>query len=198
MEELIDGLKKRDDAAFKKVMAMYKNKIYNYLRVLVNNNELAEELTQDTFVKVYFKAHTLRTENFNSWIYTIATNLARSEFRKNKIKYMFSLADVKEENFSVNPSFDSEIVIEQLVARLPEKYRIPLVMKEIQNFSFDEIAAILKKPVGTIKTLVFRGKKQLRDYLESPEENDSIKKNSDGGIGENAGTRPFAEASINR
>ncbi len=198
MDELIDGLKKRDESALREVMTMYKTKIYNYLRVLVGNSELAEELTQDTFVKVYFKAHTLRTDNLNSWIYTIATNLARSEFRKNKIKYMFSLADVKEGNFSVKPTLENEIIVQQLIAQLPEKYRIPVVMKEIQNFSFDEIATILGKPVGTIKTLVFRGKKQLRGFLESPDDDRPLKKKNKEGVEENAGSRPFAEASINK
>lgn len=182
----------------REVMVMYKNKIYNYLRVLVGNSELAEELTQDTFVKVYFKAHTLKTDNLNAWIYTIATNLARSEFRKNKIKYMFSLADVKEENFSVKPTLENEIFVEQLIAQLPEKYRIPVVMKEIQNFSFEEIAAILGKPVGTVKTLVFRGKKQMREIVESTDKDNPSKKKHDEGVGENAGSRPFAEASINQ
>ena len=55
MEQLIAGLKKKDPEAFKEVMALYKNKIFNYLKVLLKNDEIAEELTQDTFVKVYFK-----------------------------------------------------------------------------------------------------------------------------------------------
>ena len=131
----------------------------------MKDSQTAEELTQDTFVNVYFKAHTLKTSNLKSWIYTIATNLARNEFRKKKIKYFFSLSDINELNFSYNPSFENEYLIEQLMATLSEKYRIPLVLKEIKSFSFEEIAEILKKPVGTVKTLVFRGKGQLRENL---------------------------------
>lgn len=171
MKELIDGLKKKDDLAFKKVMDLYKNKIFNYLRMMLNNEQIAEELTQDTFVKVYFKAHTLKTENLKAWIYTIATNLARSEFRKKKVKFLFSLGDIKEINLSYNPSFEDEIVIKQMLATLPEKYRVPIVMKEITSFSFEEISNILNKPVGTIKTLVFRGKSQLKKNMK---ENSSV------------------------
>ena len=109
MDEIINGLKKKDDEAFRKVMDMYKNKIFKYLRFLVNDCEIAEELTQDTFVKVYFKAHTLRTNNLKSWIYTIATNLARSEFRKKKAKKIFSFSDINSDNFSTNDSIECKL-----------------------------------------------------------------------------------------
>ena len=63
MDDLIAKLKDGDEAAFKEVMAMYKKPIYNYLNLLLGNRQQAEELTQDTFVKVYFKARTLKTDN---------------------------------------------------------------------------------------------------------------------------------------
>ena len=63
MDDLIAKLKDGNEAAFKEVMAMYKKPIYNYLNMLLGNRQSAEELTQDTFVKVYFKARTLKTDN---------------------------------------------------------------------------------------------------------------------------------------
>ena len=146
---------------------MYKNQIFKYLRFLVNDNEIAEELTQDTFVKVYFKAHTLKTSNLKSWIYTIATNLARSEFRKKKAKKIFSFSNINDNHFSYKDTIESEMFVEKMVSSLPEKYRIPLTMKLIDNFSFEEISNIMKKPIGTVKTLVFRAKSQLKNnFLE--------------------------------
>ena len=91
MNELLDKLKKGDEQAFKEVMSLYKNQIFNYLALMMGNREVAEELTQDTFVKVYFKAKTLRTENIKAWIYRIATNLGISEIRKRKVRRIFSL-----------------------------------------------------------------------------------------------------------
>lgn len=179
----------------RQVMDQYKNKIFNYLRVLVGSDEIAEELTQDTFVKVYFKAHTLRTDNLKAWIYTIATNLARSEFRKNKIKHLFSLSDVSEGYLAVNPGFEDNLLIEQLIARLPEKYKLPLVMKEIDNFSFEEISEILDKPVGTVKTLVFRGKNQLKAHVNGLR---PLNEQPEGGQSKNATSRGLIEASLNR
>lgn len=82
MTELINKLKQKDEWALKEVMRMYKGQIFNYLLLMLGNREQAEELTQDTFVRVYFKAGSLKTENLKAWIYKIATNLALSEFRK--------------------------------------------------------------------------------------------------------------------
>lgn len=144
---------------------MYKNQIFNYLNLMMGDKEVAEELTQDTFVKVYFKAGSLRTENLKAWIYTIATNLARSEFRKRKIKSLLPLSDVSESHISYDGSQGSEIVVDQLLSVLPEKYRIPIVMKELNGFSFEEMAEILEKPVGTVKSLVFRGRQQMKFKL---------------------------------
>lgn len=162
MTDLIARLKKKDESALNEVMRMYKHQIYNYLNLMLRNSELAEELTQDTFVKVYFKAGTLRTENLKSWIYTIATNLARSEFRKRKIKNLLSLEDVTESHFSYEDSKGEDIVVDQMLSGLPDKYRIPIVMKELSDFSFEEMSDILKKPVGTVKSLVFRGRQRIK------------------------------------
>ncbi len=162
MTELIERLKKKDEAALRKVMGMYKNQIFNYLNLMLGDRNLAEELTQDTFVKVYFKAGSLKTENLKAWIYKIATNLARSEFRKKKVKNFLSLAEVSEVHCAYEPSMGEGIMMEQTLSALPEKYRIPLIMKDLNNFSFEEMAEILKKPIGTVKSLVFRGRKQVK------------------------------------
>ncbi|MFH2108018.1 MAG: RNA polymerase sigma factor [Chrysiogenia bacterium] len=170
MNGLIAKLKDGNEAAFKEVMAMYKKPIYNYLSMLLGDRQSAEELTQDTFVKVYFKAHTLKTDNpqaCKAWIYSIATNLARSEFRKKKLKKIFSLSELNERQVSYTPQLEGKLLFEQLLALVPEKWRVPLIMKEMNNFSFEEISLILNKPIGTVKSLVFRGKANLKkQYLD--------------------------------
>ncbi|MCK5222308.1 MAG: RNA polymerase sigma factor [Candidatus Aminicenantes bacterium] len=166
MNELIEKLKAKDEWALKEVMKMYKGQIFNYLLLMLGNREQAEELTQDTFVRVYFKAGSLRTENLKAWIYKIATNLALSHFRKKRIKNLFSLGDVNEINYSYDQKLGDNIIIEEALTLLPEKYRIPLIMKEVDNFSFEEMSDILQKPVGTLKSLVFRGKEKMRSKLE--------------------------------
>jgi RNA polymerase sigma-70 factor (ECF subfamily) len=172
MDDLIKHLKSGNEAALKEVMTMYKKPIYNYLNMLLGNRQLAEELTQDTFVKVYFKAHTLKTDHpqaCKAWIYTIATNLARSEFRKKRLKKILSLDNVNARQIAHDPDFEKQAIFEQLLTHIPEKWRAPLVMKEMDNFSFVEIAQILNKPVGTVKSLVFRGKEYLRKQYHDPQ-----------------------------
>lgn len=171
MKDLIKRLKKKEEAALKEVMAMYKNKIFNYLYLMLSDKEMAEDITQDTFVKVYFKAGSLKTDNLKAWIYAIATNLARSELRKAKIKSAFSLSDVNHNDLLYDPSQQNEVELEQLLSVLPEKYRIALIMKDISNFSFEEMAQILKKPVGTVKAMVFRGRQRMRFHLNMALEN---------------------------
>jgi len=160
--DLIARLKKKDESAFNEVMAMYKNRIYNYLYLMLGDRDMAEELTQDTFVRVYFKAGSLKTDNLKSWIYTIATNLARSEFRKIKVRKLLSLSDVNEGQIAYEYNPNDALILEQTLASLPEKYRIAVVMKDISNFSLEEISDILKKPVSTVKTLIFRGRQKMR------------------------------------
>jgi len=166
MNELLIKLKQGDEQAFKEVMSMYKNRIFNYLYLMMGNREIAEELTQDTFVKVFFKAKSLKTDNIKAWIYRIATNLAISEMRKKKIKALFSLEDVNALNYSMEEKPGANMELEETLSLIPEKYRIPLIMKEVDNFSFEEMSNILKKPVGTLKSLVFRGKEKVKKELK--------------------------------
>jgi len=165
MDDVLARLKRKDPEALTEVMRMYKRQVFNYVHLLVGNAEVAEELTQDTFVRVYFKAAGLRTENLKSWIYAIATNLARSEFRKQKLRKWLHLSEAGVEAVACASRAEDGVLVEQLLAALPEKYRTPLVMKEVDNFSFEEIARILHKPVGTVKSLVFRGKDFLKNRV---------------------------------
>jgi len=172
MNDLIAKLKDGSEAAFKEVMTMYKKPIFNYLNLLLGDRQVAEELTQDTFVKVYFKAHTLKTDHpqaCKAWIYTIATNLARSEFRKKRLKKVFSLSELNDRQVSYTPHFEGKLLFEQLLALVPEKWRVPLIMREINNFSFEEISLILNKPIGTVKSLVFRGRENLKKQYLDPQ-----------------------------
>ncbi len=174
MQELVERLKNKEEAAFKELMTKFKIPLYRYIMTMVRNDELAEELTQDTFVKIYFKIGTMRTDNLKSWMYTIATNLVRSEFRKKRIKAVFSLSDVNELEMSYTESTDEKDFVWSLISELPEKYRTPIIMKEINSFTFEEISGILKKPIGTIKTLVFRGKSRMKKRFDELRKDERI------------------------
>ena len=82
---------------------------------------------------------------------------------------MFSLSDLNDRQASYHPDIEGKLLAEQLLAMVPDKWRVPLVMKEMDNFSFEEIARMLNKPVGTVKSLVFRGKEHLKKQCLGPE-----------------------------
>jgi RNA polymerase sigma-70 factor (ECF subfamily) len=162
ISNLIDSLKSGNEKALQALMKLYKKKIYSYLYLLLKDRETAEELAQDTFVKAYFKANTLKTNNIRPWLYKIATNLARTEWRKNKISKHHSLPDSYRELFTFEPDYEAELLTSELINSLEDKYRIPFLLKNMDNFSYEDIAIILKKPLGTVKSLVFRAKSKLK------------------------------------
>ncbi len=165
MDSLIDRLKRQDEAALSEVMRVYKAPVFRFLQLMLGNREEAEELTQDTFVRVYFKAHTLQGDNLRPWIYAIAANLAHSRFRRRKLQRWLPLDGVPAMELATYSSPDTAIMIRQALDSLPEKYRMPLIMKEVESFSFEEMAEVLDRPVGTLKSLVFRGKEMIRSRM---------------------------------
>jgi RNA polymerase sigma-70 factor (ECF subfamily) len=166
MNDLVSRLKKKDVRAFEEVMQMFKGDVFRYLLYLTASRETAEELTQDTFVKLYFKAATIKGDNLKGWIFKVALNNARSHYRKERLKNLFrhdSLDDLADHLGSAGEEAADFLFLERIRKSVPEKYLTPLLLKELQNFSYEEIARILKKPVGTVKSLVSRAKLHLRE-----------------------------------
>ena len=168
MEDLIKEFKSGDEKAFIKIMNMYKEEVFRYMYLLSGNRETAEELTQETFVKVYFKAKTLKSENLKGWIFAIARNIARKEYNKRKLKKIFPLSDFKNlKKASFDEISSDKILINELLKEIPEKYKTPLLMKEIEGLTIENISKILRKPIGTIKSYIFRGKALLKDRYKT-------------------------------
>ena len=162
MERLIRGLKARDPRALEEAMERFKHPVCNYVNMVLHNRAAAEDITQETFIKVYFKAHTLRSNNLKAWIFTIATNLALAQLRKRKLRRLLHLAALSQAETAAPPGLNGPILFEQLMALLPDKYRLPLLLKDLYAFSYEEISAMLNKPEGTVKSLVHRAKKLLK------------------------------------
>lgn len=171
-QELIKLIRNGDQEAFETLMSRYKDKIVNYLYQVCGDYQKAMELGQETFIRVYFKADKYQPiAPLSSWIYAIATNLARSEARRNMRKSAVSLDDIPNEYLAGTYSedrADSGLVrnLRQALDELSPRYRVPIILKDLEGFSQEEIAAMLKKPVGTIKARISRGRMQLRKKLE--------------------------------
>jgi RNA polymerase sigma-70 factor (ECF subfamily) len=168
--ELVEKLKKGDEMAFVEIVKIYKNRIVNFLYQLVGDYERAVDLSQETFLRVYFKAKKYKPiAPFSSWIYTIASNLAKTELKK-----MLKIQTVPLEEVINSPNhiFDSNIKnrekitqIKEAIHSLPPKYKIPIILKDLEGFTQEEIARILKLPVGTVKARISRGRNMLKNLL---------------------------------
>jgi RNA polymerase sigma-70 factor (ECF subfamily) len=172
-QELIRRLQSQDEEAFEEIVSMYKNKIVNFLFQLTGDYERAVELAQETFMRVYFKADRYRPiAPFSSWIYTIASNLAKTDLKRNRKRRHVSLEDVKYRAYEDLLSADNpessgmEKNVRRALRALHPRYRIPVILKDVEGFTQEEIAVMLKKPVGTIKARISRGRSYLRRELE--------------------------------
>ena len=186
--ELIDAAKGGDESAFAEVIARYKNPITNFLYRFLNNHEEAVDLAQETFVRVYFALERYHTNYaFSTYIYRIAANLAISELRRRKRRSVLSLtglfqseegSDTEFQPPDKRPLADADVidaerdrVIAKAIASLPPKYRLPVVLRDVEGRSYDEVAEILNLGLGTTKSRISRARGMLREKLSGYMEN---------------------------
>ncbi|MBK7393906.1 MAG: sigma-70 family RNA polymerase sigma factor [Chloracidobacterium sp.] len=180
---LIEATKSGDEAAFGEIMDRYRSPITNYLYRFLNDYEEAVDLAQETFVRVYFAIDRYHTQfAFSTYIYRIATNLAISEIRRRKRRRLMSLTGLFQSEDDTQVEFqppdkrklqDAELVddersqvIARAIAALPEKYRVPVILRDIEGRSYDEIAEIMQLGLGTTKSRINRGRGLLKEKLQ--------------------------------
>lgn len=181
--ELIAATKDGDESAFEEIMRRYSSPITNYLYRFLNDREEAVDLAQETFVRVYYAIDRYNTEYaFSTYIYRIATNLAITETRKRKRRKLLSLTglfqsdadeakeyEIADEGRLQDEGFEADErgkIIESAIASLPEKYRMPIILRDVQEHSYDEVAEILGLGLGTTKSRISRARGLLRAKLE--------------------------------
>lgn len=181
---LIESARGGDEAAFGEIMTRYRGPITNYLYRFLNDYEEAVDLAQETFVRVYFALDRYHTNfAFSTYIYRIATNLAISELRRRKRRRLMSLTglfqsdDESEVEFQppdTRPLPDADMLenersqtIGRAIATLPEKYRVPVVLRDVEGRTYEEIAEIMQLGLGTTKSRISRGRALLKDKLQN-------------------------------
>ena len=176
-EQLIKQFQEGNRQSYNELVFRYKDRILNFLYRFVYDMDLAEDLAQETFLKVYLKKDSYREiSKFSTWMYTIASNLAKTELRKIKRRKTYSISEIsaadREVNFFVqdeNPDDkldDNESnILHESIFELEEDFRTIIILREIQELSYDNISKILKLPLGTVKSRINRGKLKLREIL---------------------------------
>jgi RNA polymerase sigma-70 factor (ECF subfamily) len=189
--QIIERVKGGDEAAFGEIMSRYKNPITNFLYRFLNDYEEAVDLAQETFVRVYFAIDRYHTNYaFSTYIYRIASNLAITELRKRKRRSVLSLTglfqpdDAEAVEFQPpdsRPLADSDLVedeksrvIAKAIATLPPKYRIPIILRDVEGRSYEDVAELMQLGLGTTKSRISRGrgllKEKLVGYVHGPDE----------------------------
>ena len=181
LEETLAG----NEDAFAELVRRYRNQITSYIYRMTNDYDGAVDLAQETFMRVYRAAARYQTTHaFSTYIYRIATNLAISELRKRKRRRLVSLTGLlSSEDGQEARDFDApddrplqdvslvdsekRAVIKRAISTLPEKYRAPLVLRDVEGKSYDEIAAILSTSEGTVKSRINRARNFLRDKMRN-------------------------------
>lgn len=171
-QKLIALVQEGDEAAFAEIVRIYKDKIVNFLYQVTGDYQRAVDLSQETFLRVYFKADRYKPiAPFSSWVYAIASNLAKTDIKRRRRMNAVSLEELPPTVDISTPGGeegDSGLSrnLKAALDSLHPRYRLPVVMKDVEGYSQEEIAAILKRPVGTIKARISRGRTMLRKCLE--------------------------------
>lgn len=180
--QLIEKVRAGDEAAFAEIISRYKNPITNFLYRFLNDYEEAVDLAQETFVRVYFALDRYHTNYaFSTYIYRIASNLAISEIRKRKRRSVLSLTGLFQSNEDDATEFqppdsrplpdrdlvenEQSRVIAKAISTLPPKYRIPIILRDVEGRSYEEVAELMQLGLGTTKSRISRGRGLLREKL---------------------------------
>lgn len=162
-EDLIRMFLEGDINSFNFLVIRWENRIFSLLYRFTGSKEDAEDLTQETFMKVFNSLKTLKDKNkFSSWITSVALNTARTHRNQRKFRHeeLNKFDFYKDSNQS-----DVKEVFENAFKHLPEEQREVILLKEYQGLSFKEISEILNIPEGTAKSRMFYGLKNLKNYL---------------------------------
>tara|TARA_B100000700_G_scaffold135637_1_gene151573 strand:- start:3827 stop:4402 length:576 start_codon:yes stop_codon:yes gene_type:complete len=176
-EKLIALFQSGDINAYNELVERYKERLFNFVLRYFNNKEQAEDVVQDTLIKLYTHASYYKNvAKFSTWIFTIAKNNALTELRKNKRKRTESLwtedgnpLDINSKEQSLDQKTHNEFAINQLnrfLDEIPENFRMAVVLRDFQELSYDEISKILEIPIGTIKSRINRGRIQLAEKMK--------------------------------
>jgi RNA polymerase sigma-70 factor (ECF subfamily) len=176
-----------NDAAFTQLVTKYKDGLTNYLNVMVGDYDIAVDLSQETFLRVYKNIGKYsHIYQFSTWLYRIATNLAIDEMRYRKRRGQVFYRNVwanRQGNDGDGPEFEisdvrrgprdevlrkeSGQVLGEAIRSLPEKYRTAFIMKEVQELPYETIAQVLNCSAGTIKSRLHRARELLQRKLEN-------------------------------
>lgn len=181
-EELIARFQKGDEQSYIELVNRFKDRLINFVFRLVNDRDQAEDIIQDTMLKLYTHKHYYKNiAKFSTWIYTIAGNFAKTELRKKKTRKVTNNSQLGPEDRDYDPPSDdpnpqklveSKFIntkIHEAIENLPEHFKVVTVLRDIEKLPYEEISNIVDVPLGTVKSRINRARiqlqKDLKDYI---------------------------------
>ncbi|WP_075620441.1 RNA polymerase sigma factor [Paenisporosarcina indica] len=173
MEELqwIQEVRSGNKQAYAHIINKYKNQLYGTIVRMTKNPQDAQDLVQEAFIKVYRQLDKYDEKgSFSSWLYRVAMNHCMDEFRKKK--YQMQQSEIGENNI-INTNHPEVIFLkkekqrqlERLIATLPNDERLIILLRYVNELSYDEISDLVEVPLSTVRNKLHRAKKKLRDRV---------------------------------
>jgi RNA polymerase sigma-70 factor (ECF subfamily) len=178
-EEVMALFQAEEQAAFDELVRRYKDRLFLFIVQMVKDRALAQDMLQETFIRLWrHKLKYRQIARFSTWIFTIAGNLVRSEMRRQAREMRVDLTprdsdDRPMELPDPGPAVDALVhrnmrveEVHAAIARLPEEFREALVLREIEELSYEEIVEITGVPLGTVKSRINRARARLVQMLQ--------------------------------
>lgn len=164
IKRFIDG----DELVFSELLKRHKEKVRNIIYLTLSNTDGVDDIAQEVFITVYRHLKSFRFESqFTTWLYRITINKCKDHLRKKNIRSIFLPLKDEEPVFeSINEDTDIKHIVRNAIATLPDKLRIPLVLKDLDGFSYQEIADTMECEIGTVKSRIFRAREALKKVLK--------------------------------
>ena len=167
---LIEKFNAGDEAAFSKLVIKHKDKVRNLVFLTLGDSEFVDDISQDVFISIYHKLGEFRFQSkFTTWLYRITVNKCRDYLRKKRVRSIFvPIKETDKEPVAKtrNENLDIPQLVRAAINKLPEKLRTPLILRDIDGFSYKEIADQMNCEVGTVKSRIFRARESLKVLLE--------------------------------
>lgn len=182
--EVVTLAKAGKEAAYRELLRRYERPVFSLIYRMVRDRALAEDLAQETFIKVLNALESYRPEyKFSSWVFKIANNAAIDQLRRREVDTLsldgapdartadeveataLQAADRQESPLAELESRELGSQIELAVGKLRPEYRTCILLRHVEGRSYEEIAEVMDLPLGTVKTYIHRARLELREYL---------------------------------
>jgi len=184
LDALITRARGGDLTAFNSLVARFQDPVYSLALRMLASPQAAEDATQEAFIRAWTRLETFRGGRFQSWLFTIVANLARDELRRRGRRPQTSLDAARDDpdRASLDPvdlgptpeavaeQGDLRALLEAALAQLPDEWREIVVLSDVQDLAYEEIARITGLPLGTVKSRLSRARGRLRDIIGSSAE----------------------------